>query len=156
MGKRGPAPTPTAMKKAKGNPGKRKLPENEVQFPCSVAPDFPWLTDGAKQIYERFVSASEKVPGLVQALDYHAIALAAHAYDEFVELDKKVQEQGFICVSEKGNEFQNPLVGARNKAFERYAKQAAKFGWTPADRVGLNISSDSKPIADRMAQWLGN
>lgn len=45
--------TPTILKMASGNPGKRKLPKAEPSIPGSLPPAPNWLTKEAKAIYQR-------------------------------------------------------------------------------------------------------
>ena len=48
MGRRGPAPKPTAIKKAEGNPGKRKLNTEEPQ-PLPGVPECPDHLDATSE-----------------------------------------------------------------------------------------------------------
>jgi phage terminase small subunit len=70
MGLRGPAPTPTVIRKLNGNPSRRPFPENEPQYVSGV-PDRPkGMSPGARKIWDQLVSemAASRVLRLVDAL----------------------------------------------------------------------------------------
>lgn len=55
MGLRGPAPKPTALRRAEGNPAKRALPQNEPQYPPGVPAKPRPISRGAAKIWAELV-----------------------------------------------------------------------------------------------------
>ena len=144
MGKRGPKPTPTSLKIARGNPSRQKLPDNEIEFSESAIEEPVYLNEVGLEKYRQLVKCCEKVKGLLQEPDYQAIGMYSEAYQEFIEAMEDIKGRGAVLVSDKGNPYTNPSCGRKNKAFERMMKITAKFGWTPADRVGLPHPTEKK------------
>lgn len=64
---RGPKPTPTALKKLAGNPGKRALPKNEPE-PAGLVARPDWLNVGARKVWEEYAPRLERL-GLLTELD---------------------------------------------------------------------------------------
>ena len=73
MATRGRKPTPTALKVLEGNPGKRKLNDNEPR-PEKKAPSCPkWLEPEAKKEWRRLAKKMEQM-GVLTEVDMAAFA----------------------------------------------------------------------------------
>jgi len=92
------------------------------------------------------------VPGLLSPVDGPALALYCLAWQELLEATAKIEANGMVSVSEKGAEYQHPLVGIRHKAMELIAKIGAKFGMTPSDRAGLKPAT--KTTEDELSELI--
>ena len=74
MATRGRKPTPTALKVLEGNPGKRKLNDNEPR-PEKKAPSCPkWLEPEAKKEWRRLAKKMEQMGGYWQQVPQVSIA----------------------------------------------------------------------------------
>jgi P27 family predicted phage terminase small subunit len=138
MGKRGFPPKPTALKVLQGNPGHQKLNTNEPK-PQPIAPICPsWLPPGAKRYWKLYASKLEDLGLLteVDGLDFQNLCLAAWQIEEAAKVLKK---QGLVMKMGSGYEQQRPEVGIVNNCSATIAKLGAKFGLSPADRVGLGV-----------------
>ena len=95
MAKRGPKTTPTVIKKAKGNPGKRPLPKKEPQ-PESSRPRRPtYLGDEAKKIWDYYAPRLEQL-NLLTGLDREMLAIYCTHFDNWVKATKDVQVRGTL------------------------------------------------------------
>lgn len=168
MGRRGPLPEPTKLKKLKGNPGRRKLPANEPE--PRVDPDVPpaptYLPTVAQQAWKA-ISKELHAIGLLTAVDYHALEQYCTAY-AFWRLNlKSVQNE---LDKEDGSIVKQVTDGEGNLRYEAPMTEAnlmLKFGaelnrWSkvlglgPAYRVALTTGHDDEPMDDPLGKSLEN
>ena len=144
MGKRGPAKTPTALKKRRGTDRKDREVENEVEMPDGTpnAPDF--LSPVAVTEWRRVVSQMAKVPGLLSPVDRAELAIYCQAWADWCDLVQKISEQGRTVETPQGFVQSSPLVTQMNQAAKVIQQSARQFGFTPASRTNISIP-DPKP-----------
>lgn len=141
---RGRKPKPTEAKKLAGNPGKRRLPENEPTLPIE-APDMPeWLDFEAQEEWNRIIPLLQEMRILTKA--YRA-ALAAYCetWSTYVRACKDVEDSGGEIVrSPSGFPIQNPYASVRNTAKKQLMLIAAEFGLTASAKSRVKAESPSK------------
>lgn len=144
MGKRGPKPKPTALKRAQGNPGKRALPDNEPMPSPAVdltPPD--WLDRDVRKEWRRVVPELDRL-GIYTTLDRSVLIGYCMAYSDYKLARQKIREVGHVMDyrDEHGN-----VKGSQVSSYWTVAKQAldqmrkcgAEFGIGPSSRAGLAI-----------------
>ncbi len=99
-GKQGRKPTPTALKRLAGNPGKRPLNAHEPK-PRAVLPRCPaHLCPEARAEWKR-ISKKLHTLGLLTELDAAALALYCQAYGRWVLAEQKLAEFGLLIKVER-------------------------------------------------------
>ncbi len=137
---RGRTPLPTAIKKIKGNPGKRKLNKKEPK-PNIEIPECPsHITGLAKQEWDRVTVHLQKM-GVISQIDRAVLSAYCTAYKDYVEAEQKIKKEGEVIFYDSGSAAQNPRVGIKNKAMEKLIRIAAEFGMTPSSRSRLEVDS---------------
>lgn len=149
---RGRKPLPTAQKKLRGNPGKRKL-NNEEPVYTRRAPDCPeYLTGLARKEWTRVVNLLAAA-GVVVEIDRAALAAYCDAYQRWIEARQKVTKQGTVLTGPNGGLYQNPHLSVANKALEQMIKIASEFGMTPSSRSRLKVEKTPNE-EDALEQFL--
>lgn len=139
MGTRGPAPQPTALKKAKGYPGKRPLNRDEPT-PKIEAPKPPGhLSRFAKREWKR-ISPLLVQYGLLSRLDRSALAMYCQAYGRWKKAEKELKDDGEVVVSHHAQSYQSPWLSIANKAMDQMNKAIAEFGLSPSARTRIDVS----------------
>ncbi len=149
MQPRGRVPQPTEVKKAKGNPGQRKLndkePKPEVEAPA--CPDF--LSDYAKEEWERIVPELLR-NGLLTSLDGATLAAYCAAYGRWREAEERIASSGIVIkMGDKGYIVQSPWLQVANKAIKQIEIFAARFGLSPSDRTRIRIDPQKPKEVDK-------
>lgn len=142
MPPRGRKPKPTHLKIISGNPGKRKLNEDEPKPDLSLPMPPPHLSDDAKVEWGRVSEELYRI-GLLSDIDRSALAAYCQAYGRWAQAERAINKMaendtvtGALMVKTKnGNAIQNPLVGTANKAMADMIRYAAEFGMTPSART---------------------
>lgn len=163
MGRRGPLPKPTKLKKFEGNPGRRKLPDNEpeprVDAKCPPPPSYiPPLGQAAWQAISRELHAI----GLLTTVDYHALEEYCTAYAFWRMNLAALQECDSIVTR-----VYTPTGDLRYEAPKMEATLLLKFGaemnrWSkvlglgPAYRVALTTGQGDDPVDDPLGKQLEN
>lgn len=141
----GPKPKPSKIKVIEGNPGRRPLPEDEpIPYVSNDIPEAPLhLSDRAK---EEWLSISEKLHrlGLLTEIDYSALALYCQAYGRWADAEEKIQVEGFIIYTDKGNQIQSPMVSIAHRSMELCHKFLTEFGMTPSSRTRVKVVKKEK------------
>lgn len=140
MGLRGPPPTPSKVLEMRGSRlAKKRTGEPK---PPAVKPSCPkWLGKEARAEWRRQVKHLERL-GLIAQLDRAMLAAYCEAWGEFVAAAQQVAVEGSTCKSPEGGIYQHPAVSIRNKAFERLAKCAQQFGFSPSSRARLHAPGE--------------
>ena len=140
MGKRGPAPKPTALKVLQGNPGKRKLNDSEPTFEKTdeILKPPSYLSTYAKKEWKRIAPMLIKNNLLTDA-DITALAAYCQSYDDWINAEKAKRTYGTVFITDKGNVIQRPEVGIANKAKQEMRAWGKEFGLTPSSRSQLHI-----------------
>lgn len=158
MGRRGPAATPTAIKRLRGNPGKRPLNEREARPGARVPPAPRWLSAGAKREYRRLGKLLLGV-GLMTEIDGVALGMLCESLAMYDQAKKVLGEQqlGLIVVSDKGNTYQHPAVGLMNSARADVLRWAREFGMTPSarSRIAVDSGGEEPSLADLLFGEVG-
>lgn len=155
MGLRGPAPKPTKLKIAAGNPGKRPLNGREPN-PGVAAPKMPaWLPVRAKAEWRRIVPELVRL-GLLSSIDLAALAAYCVAFAELEEATRTVEREGRVCVwpiydpqtkERVGDRLKaHPAVQQQRDAMQRVKQFLAEFGLSPASRS--RVQAETAPGAD--------
>jgi P27 family predicted phage terminase small subunit len=145
--KPGPAPKPTVLKRLAGNPGKKRLNDNEPQpKKPSRTPYVPrFLSETAKDEWRRLVDLLIEL-GIYTEIDRTAFTMYCLQFGKWIEAEKMISETGGeILTSEKGNLYQNPWSFVANKAYDQMIKMLLEFGMTPSSRSRLHVD----PKTDR-------
>lgn len=166
--RRGPKPKPTSLKLIEGNPGKRKLPENEPK-PKPIAPDCPsWINADGKRMWKKLAPELERM-GLLTIVDGEAFAAACHNYGLWLECEryfkKKVKdtETGeshtigrtylYTNKNDSENEIERPQVKIGQRALADFRSFCSEFGLTPASRTRIEVKPPGEAL-DPMEQLL--
>lgn len=149
MGLRGPAPQPTALKRAKGNPGKRPLNDDEPT-PKIEAPKPPnHLSCFAKREWRRITPLLLRY-GLLSQLDRSALAMYCQAYGRWKKAERELKAEGEVVLSKHGQSYQSPWLSIANKAMDRMNKAISEFGLSPSARTRIKVSlSDVEGVSEK-------
>ena len=162
---RGRKPKPTYLKLITGNPGRRRLPANEVQPAPACPPPPEHLCFEAKAEWQR-VSPELFALRLLTRLDTAVLGAYCQSYAMWVQATDAInaiartdpRTKGLIAKI-NGHPQQSPLVFIANKAASDMARYAAEFGMTPSARArlsgGIEIRGPSK-FDGLIGGWRGN
>jgi phage terminase small subunit len=141
VGKRGPRPTPTALRVLRGNPGKRPLSGDEPQpAPLGTLEAPVWLDELAGAIWADLAPKAHGL-GLLTELDRPRFAmLCGHL----------ARWQRHYQADPDGSD--HTKAGLLRREAEIVARLSAAFGLDPASRVALRVSK--KPAADSLDDFL--
>ncbi|MBE5775504.1 MAG: phage terminase small subunit P27 family [Clostridiales bacterium] len=144
MGKRGPAPKPTALKILEGNPGKQKLNANEPKPPKADSIKPPsWLMPDAKKEWKRLAPSLESM-GVLTTADLKAFEGYCQAYARWKQAEEKISEIGTTFLTPNGYIQQTPYVSIAMQNMKMMQSFANEFGLTPASRSRINAAMDTK------------
>lgn len=163
MGRRGPLPKPTKLKEFEGNPGKRKLPENEaeprIDEQCPPPPEH--LPEVGKMAWKAIARELHAI-GLLTSVDYHALEqyCSAYAYWRFnqAELHARMDEAGTMISAvkdEQGNlryEAPMPEASLMLKFGAELNRWSKVLGLGPAYRVALTTGHGDEPVDDPLGK----
>ena len=143
MGRRGPAPKPTALKRALGNPGKRALNEHEPVPPSppsgEVAPPTR-LSERAKEIWAD-LSPLITAMGCLTTVDVGAFGRYCEGLVIYLRLQAFVEANGttYVLKDEQGKP-RRVVKFPEAEELRHWTKTLCQF----EDRFGLNPSARSR------------
>ena len=146
---RGRKPTPTALKRLRGNPGKRPLNDAEPK-PDPKAPNAPeHLNDEARKAWGWLCGTLKRL-GLLAHSDLAIMALYCETWAEYIKVRREVDEFGFILTSpQTGNPFVNPLVNIEAMLKKQLLQYLSELGLSPTSRTRLHADVPQEPESDR-------
>lgn len=150
---RGRKPKPTAVKKRQGNPGKRKLNENELvseQLTIDTLPPDDLNDDGVTMWH--FVLKELCPQGIVLKTDLETVANYCIAYQNRKAANADIKKFGGTIETESGLK-RNPAYTTLKEALADMAKFGSLLGLDPSSRSRLMGNADnqsSNPFAELM------
>jgi len=135
------APTPTALKLLRGNPGKRPINKDEPK-PKVALPDPPEHL----QLYPLAVQNWKKEGGLLLRLgvmteaDWGALAVRCYLYSEMVDMMANIKKTGRINDWGKPN----PIVSQLTAAMAEYRRVGVLLGLDPSSRTRIKVTKGDK------------
>lgn len=150
MGRRGPAPKPTALRLVGKDPGKRPRRENEPRPDAMQEGHVPeWLPEAAKEVWRQYVPMLAKC-GLARSVDVIALARYCEMLARYIRLTQWLwaNEHLYALRAEpkKGRKTgriislrEHPNVEAQRKLNKMMIVLEREFGMTPAARTRITI-----------------
>lgn len=155
MGRRGPAPKPTAIKKLEGTYRRDRAPQNEPRPRVMIPPPPKWLHGAALREYRRAAKLLFKARVLTE-LDGAALAVYANEFALWREAVDALAVQGAVVPGPGGQVRANPWQGIANTAFKNMRSIMAEFGMTPASRTRVEAApEDDHSLATMLREALG-
>ncbi len=140
---RGPAPKPTALKIIQGNPGGKRLNENEPK-PKVVCPPAPSFLDAeAKKEWRRVAKMLSKNRILTEA-DIPALQMYVVEYSTWKEAVENLNRDDIIYETDNKYKQQSIWLTIRNRSFDNLRKMLQEFGMTPASRSRIAAVGEDK------------
>ena len=147
---RGRKPVPTHLKVLRGNPGKRRLNDQEPK-PSGELTDPPeWMSDSQKQ---GWIYAIENAPdGLLKKLDRSVLVAWVVAEDLHRHASMMIEKFGMLTKTPNtGQPMQSPYLPVVNRQAHIMLKAAEQLGFTPAARSRVQVQEG--PPDDEDAEW---
>lgn len=142
MGKRGPAPKPTALRVLHGDRPDRinadePLPaEGEMEAPET-------LSDDARSVWNRLAPDLDHC-GVLTAWDVDAFVIVCEALARYQQATKLVNGSALLVQGPNGL-VKNPALVVQREAEATFAAMGARFGLTPSDRSQLKVERGGTP-----------
>ena len=166
MGQRGPKALPTNVRLLRGNPGRRPIPEGEVQPEIDIPGCPKHLLPEARKEWKRITPELEQL-GLVSRIDRASLSLYCQEWawwawhDSLLQRDIKLAGErraayeadpankdkpwaggdGFQIPTPNGSMSYNPHWVARRQAAAQLDKFLASFGMSPSSRGRVTPSN---------------
>lgn len=150
-GRSGRRPLPNAVKKLRGNPGKRKLNPAEPQ-PAQGEPVMPAGLSPLAQQEWRAILPDLTLLGVLARIDGKALAAYCMAWSRWMQAEAEVERLGLIIEEpiigrdqdgesyEIGTRYKrNPAIGVGHEAMKIMKSFLIEFGMTPASRSRIRI-----------------
>ena len=150
--KPGPRPSPTQLKKLRGNPGRRPLPKNEPKpRQKSSIPRAPaHLNKVAQKEWRRM--AKELHPlGLLTNVDLTAFAAYCATFSVWLDAQAQISKHGVLIKAQSGFPMQSPYLTISNRAMTEMRKWLVEFGCSPSSRSRVSVTD--KPKVDPLAEF---
>jgi P27 family predicted phage terminase small subunit len=144
-GKRGRPKEPTALKVLMGNPGNRPINQDEPK-PKPLMPSKPKMLKGEALKEWKRITKKLCDLGLLTEIDGAALAAYCQCYKRWIEAEEFLEKyghdkdgnfNGFMTKTASGYLQQLPQVSIAQTYAKLMSVYLAKFGLSPADRVGL-------------------
>lgn len=110
-----------------------------------------WLNAEGKKEFKRVVSEMREIEAfnkMLSNLDLSTLIIYSDAYANYIELTKKIHEEGATCqfTNTKGqtNTIVSPLVQAQMKYIDIIMKCSTKLGLSVSDRLKLIVPNTDK------------
>jgi P27 family predicted phage terminase small subunit len=145
---------PTQLKLLAGNPGKRRLPENEPQPPKDLKPPGPprYLKNKAARSEWRRISPLLHNLGLLTKIDQAALAAYCQTFARWQWAEEKLAElDDLVTTTDSGYPVQSAHLAIANKALELMHKFLVEFGLTPSSRT--RVKAPPKPDIDDWSEF---
>ena len=139
---RGRKPQPTALRRAKGNPGKRGYNHDEPVPPEGLPDCPPHLSDEARAEWQRLAQSLYDM-GVLTSVDRGALAAYCQSWARWVEAEEKLKETPALIKTPSGYVQQNPWLSVSNKQLELMGRYMAELGLTPASRSRVTLARTS-------------
>lgn len=149
MTKRGPKPTPTALKRLAGNPGKRKLRRGEPrpgQAKVRKRRMPRGLSDGAKRLW-RMLAGDLVELNLLTDVDVPAFMLMAEHFGIAKEAARVVADEGLQTIDEHKCKRKHPLLQVLRDNSTAFRMYATEFGLTPSCRARMNVQPEPEQLS---------
>lgn len=149
MGKRGPAPTPTAKLKARGSwRGETRHGEPEAKGD-PVAPE--WLSDNSLALWELIVPQLEGM-GIAGLIDSMALARYVTLFERWLECEQFLRDNGSTYEDGGGITKEYPQASRASRLADQLLKLEQQYGMTASARVSLAVDNGkSKKEPDGIA-----
>src|SRR5262245_12916129 len=150
---RGRRPTPTPLKVLRGNPGKRRLNQNEPKPKVERPSCPPDLSKVARKEWRRIVPILEELQ-IVGRLDRAALSAYCESRARWREAERKIAETSLVIKTKSGNVIENPHHSIAKRERELMHTFRIEFGMTPSSRAKLSVRP---PVDDDpFEQWISN
>jgi P27 family predicted phage terminase small subunit len=137
---RGRIPEPTAIRRMKGNPGKRAWNHAEP-IPPEGMPDCPGhLSEVAREEWYRLAESLYRM-GVLTMADRAVMAGYCQTYSRWVEAEEKLKTTPAMLKTPSGYVQQSPWIGVANKQLELMGRYMSELGLTPASRSRIAIEA---------------
>ena len=141
MGRRGPKPSPTAVKKVRGD---RRINQDEPVMPAAM-PDCPdHLTGEARVEWDRQCEMLYEC-GILTEADRAILTVYCDAWGQYVEASNDLRKYGRMLVSKEGTPYQSPAFNIAVRLWKLVQTLSAEIGATPTSRNGVTAV---KPVGN--------
>ena len=139
-------PVPTAIRRARGNPGKRAWNHNEP-MPPDAQPRCPrHLSAVAQKEWRRLANTLHKM-GVLTTVDRAALAGYCAAYGRWAEAEEKLKETSALYKTPSGHIQQSPWLNVANKQLELMGRFMVELGITRASRSRVTVTDVARQDA---------
>jgi P27 family predicted phage terminase small subunit len=136
-------PVPTALKKLRGNPGRRPLNENEPEAPVSekVPQCPPYLQGEARKEWFRIAPMLHET-GLLTKLDVRMLASYCVDFATWIDATNEIQRSGSVIMGGKDKDIPmlSPFVRVAREAEQACHRKLIEFGLSPSSRTRVKVS----------------
>jgi len=158
MGRRGPAPTPTATLKLRGSTLVTKRREiSEARGPAG-RPDQPdWLDDDAKAMWDQLIPQLEGM-GILSRIDGNALARYCRLWSRWRKAEAFIDQRGEMYpLKDDGGQvkcFQQwPQVSIAGKLAQQLTRLEQEFGMTPSARSRIQVARQMEEQASGKSRF---
>ncbi|MDX1538837.1 phage terminase small subunit P27 family [Arsukibacterium sp.] len=149
---RGRKPKPTARKRAEGNPGKRKLNDQEPDFSIIHSVDAPeWLSENA-QVMFKLVTNELCREQVLTATDLHNVEAFCTSYSNWRLAQSEIDQKGITVKGAMGGVIKNPAVTVANESLRQLVTFGSLLGLDPSSRSRL-IGAAKKPAGNQFSEF---
>ena len=140
MGRRGPAPTPTKVKRLRGETRPSRLNHAEP-IPSADLPKMPADMDpDAKAVWRRVIRDMRHT-GVIRSADADVLRCYCEAVSRYAQAARLYAQSGPITRRD-GNLVKNPLHQVARDNADEVRQFARELGLSPSARVGLRIEPE--------------
>ena len=145
MGRRGPPPLPSSMKRSRGTLRPCRESPSEPRGTAGV-PDRPSGLDADERREWDELGARLAAMGVIQKQQIEALELLVRSKVRYLRLAAKVREMGEVLADAKGDLYRNPHAIAMEKAEVEFRRLLLEFGLTPA--AATRVRAEVEQAAD--------
>lgn len=136
---RGRKPTPSATKRLRGNPGKRKVNTSEPTYEVAI-PDAPSNLDEGALTEWNLITQELAAKQVITQVDKAILALYCETYSEWIMLGEMLKENPTVIKTyPTGAEYVTLLLGARRSARQELKQYTTELGITPSSRTKVKM-----------------
>ncbi|MBV8780746.1 MAG: phage terminase small subunit P27 family [Phycisphaerae bacterium] len=158
MGRRGPAPTPTAILKLRGS-WRGNVNRREPK-PATGAPPCPmWLSPAAKEVWDQMIDQMASL-NMVTQVDEKALARYCDAFIRWKAAAAFLDKNGEVyTLKDAAGKVKCVMPFPQMSTYKGMAvlllKLEQEFGLTPASRSRIQVSPESEKPSDNKARFFG-